>query len=131
MTDKSKSIERDLGFVQDAWEFVKHAVADEGHCFESFMIEGDGKFLDYLEKARKDRTLVMDMIAKGKGHAWCRSKHLAGKSMLAQELCTRFLSVGNKEKAKMMADKAKEFYLEFLTMNGFTADDLNNLVSSA
>jgi intein/homing endonuclease len=61
----------------------------------------------------------------------CRSKHLCRIAMGLQELCTRFLSIGDMENAKKCAIDAKEMYLTFLRINGYKEEDLNKSDSSA
>lgn len=126
-----KLVEKDVGFAEDAWEFLKHAVADEGHCLGSYVSTGDIKYLHELEKARGLRTEVADILLKGVvAQNWCRVKHLAGKSMTAQELCTRYLSIGNLEMAQKFANYQKELYLSFLKILGFTKENLNYSTSA-
>jgi len=122
-----KLVEKDVGFLEDAWEFLKHAVMDESHCLGTYLSTENEIFLQSLEKARKIRTEVMSILTKnavGQGH--CRIKHLAGKSMTAQELCTRFLSMGDIETAKKFADYQKEFYLEYLSVLGVDENNISN-----
>jgi len=129
--EQMKLVEKDVGFVEDAWEFLKHAVADEGHCLGSYVSTGNDDYLHELEKARDLRTEVMDILTNGiVAQEWCRIKHLAGKSITAHELCTRYLSVGNLEMAKKFADYQKELYLSYLKILGFTKENLNYSTSA-
>jgi len=67
-----KLVDKDVGFVEDAWEFIKHAVGDESHCFGSYVSTGDINYLYELEKARKLRTEVMDILSKEVvAQNWC------------------------------------------------------------
>lgn len=130
--DESKSIDRDIGFVEDCFEMCKDMVAFEGHSLGNFMENPDKRFLDELAWMRKIRTHYLDIIAKSPlGQDWCRSKHLCRIAMGLQELTTRFLSVGDIENAKISAGHAKEIYLQFLKINGYKEEDLNVSSSSA
>lgn len=124
--DQMKLVDKDVGFAEDSWEFLKHAVADEGHCLGSYISTGDIKYLQELEKARGLRTEIMDILAKNVvAQEWCRIKHLAGKAITLQELCTRYLSVGDLEMAKKLAEKGKELYLAYLKILGFSRENLS------
>lgn len=130
--DETKLIEKDIGFVEDAFEMCKDMVAFEGHSLGNFMATEDAKFLDEMAWMRKMRTHYLNLIAKSEiSQDWCRSKHLCRISMGLQELCTRFLSIGDIESAKKCAIDAREVYFEFLKLNGYQVEDAGKSKSSA
>ncbi|MGC9309595.1 MAG: hypothetical protein ACP5D2_02770 [Candidatus Nanoarchaeia archaeon] len=119
---KEKLVKYDIGFAEDAFELLKNATATEGHFLGNYCATGDEKYLDKLEKARKRRTVFLDMVFQevaGKepeGHSWCISKHIPNQAMICQELITRFLGVGDKESAKKLIEQYKDLYQEYLEL---------------
>lgn len=119
-----KIVEKDVGLLEDSWVFLQHAVADESHCLGNFLSSGDDKHLKDLEKARLLRTKILDLISDGvKGQSWCRIKHLSGKAMTIQELTTRFLSNGDFETARQLANYNKDIFVQFLECLGVTKEN--------
>ncbi len=122
-----KIVESDVGLAEDTFEFLKHAVADESHCLGNYNSMEDEKYLLDLEEARSLRTGVLDEFSKQlNAQKWCRIKHICGKAMTAQEICTRYLSVGNMEMAKKYADRHKKLYIQFIKILGFTKENISN-----
>jgi len=125
--NKEKINEKDVGFLEDAWTFLQHAVADESHCMGNYVSTENEKELKNLEEARKIRTLVADLITEDvTNQGWCRVKHLCGKAMTLQELITRYLSMGNFEIAKKLAKEYKNLYLEYLKVLGVSEENISN-----
>ncbi len=121
---KEKLNEKDVGLLEDAFEFLKHAVADEGHCIGNYMKSKDVEDLNELNKARILRTKIMDLISGDvKGQNWCRVKHLVGKAITLQELSARFLSANKIEEAKNLANEYKDLYLSYLKAVGVNKDN--------
>lgn len=132
---KDKINERDVGFLEDAFEILKHSVADEGHCLGNFLCSGDQKDLYELEDARKFRTDILDRIiiftgAEIKDQCWCRIKHLVGKAIISHELCTRAMTIKDLDSAIFFANKHKESYLKFLFLFGVNEENINNQTSA-
>ena len=61
---KEKITEKDVGLLEDAIEFLKHAVADESHCLGNYLSTNDESDLKDLEEARKIRTFVADLVTE-------------------------------------------------------------------
>lgn len=130
--DKSKLIEKDIGFVEDAFEMCKNMIAFEDHSMGSFMATEDPRFLEEMNWMRELRTHYLNLIAKSDmGQDWCRSKHLCRVAMGLQELCARYLSLGDFESAKKCALDAREAYFRFLKLNGYKEEDTQKSKSSA
>jgi len=128
---KDKINEKDVGLLEDAWTFLQHAVADESHCMGNYVSTDNEKELKNLEEARKVRTFVADLITKDvNNQGWCRVKHLAGKAMTLQELITRYLSMGNLETAKKLAQEYKKLYIEYLKVLGVSEENISNKSSA-
>lgn len=132
--NKEKLVEADVGFAEDAFELLKHSVADEGHCIGNYIDTANEKYLKDLEEARRFRTrianMVTNVISGGKmvSQNWCRLKHLCGKAMTCQEIITRFLSMGDYESAKKLSEEYKNLYFEYLELLGINEKnyELNN-----
>jgi hypothetical protein len=130
--DETKLIEKDIGFVEDAFEMCKDMIAFEGHSLGNFMETEDERFLEEMSWMRKIRTHYLNLIAKSEiSQDWCRSKHLCRIAMGLQELCTRFLSIGDIESAKKCAVDARDIYFKFLKINGYKEEDAKVSKSSA
>ena len=129
--DPTKSIERDVGMVQDLYNFLKDCVAFEDHSLNQFLETGDLGDLKDMAWMRKLRTHYLSIASSGEGNRWCQGKHLLRIAMGLQEACTRFLSIGDIENAKKCAEHYGEVYLKFLKINGYTLDDLNKSKTSA
>jgi len=126
-----KIVESDVGLAEDTFEFLKHAVADESHCLGNYNSTEDEKYLSQLEETRKLRTDVLDEFSEQlTEQKWCRVKHVCGKAMTSQEICTRYLSVGNMKMAKIYAERHKNLYMEFIELLGFTEEKINNQTSA-
>jgi len=121
-----KIVDKDVGLAEDTFEFLKHAVADESHCLGNFNSTGEESHLLDLESARKLRTDVLDEFShKLDAQKWCRVKHICGKAMTIQEICTRHLSVGDLEMAKKYGERHKNLYLEFIKILGFDEKNIS------
>jgi len=124
--DKTKSIEKDVGFVEDCFESCKNMVAFEAHCIGSFGSTNEEKYLENLKWMRSLRTKYLNMITpNSKAQEWCMAKHLCLTAMTLQELSTRFLSINDTEKAKQAAKDSTEVYLKFLELNGYYEGKIN------
>ena len=122
-TNEGKLTAKDVGYLEDAFVFLCHAVADESHCLGNFLSTSDENYLYDLEKAREIRSFIADMITKDViAQNWCRLKHICGKAMTCQELITRHLSMGDLETAKKLAERYRELYFQYLKILGVDKD---------
>lgn len=129
--DETKSLDKDIGFIQDVSGMVRDMVAFESHCIDEYASQGSDSSIEDLEWMRRLRAFYLDMIVKEGGHNWCKSKHLHRIMIGLQEACSRFISVGEFERAKRASIDCGEVFIRFLKMNGLTIKDLNKSNSSA
>lgn len=129
---QGKIIEKDVGFIEDTFGMICDMVAFEDHCEGDFLsTENDQSLLD-KDFMRKMRTRYLDMVANDcKGNKWCKAKHLCRIAKGCQELCSRFLSMGNSEEAKECAKDYGECYVKFLELIGVDLDKDYEVKSSA
>ena len=127
--DKTKSTEIDVSYLEDAWEYLKNASANEGHITGNAMIsfvQGNDKEtvrdLQKLSEARKMRKQVGDIISTHvKKQNWCRvSKHIPLQAMTCQELISRHLSLNEYEQAKKLLETYERLYRTWLEELGVT-----------
>ena len=126
-----KIIERDVGFVEDAFGMICDMVSFEDHCEGSFLSKEDDTSLKDKNWMRGMRSKYLDVVAKNcKGNDWCEVKHLCRVAKGLQELCARYLSVGKLEEAKKCAIDYGEVYIKFLEKTGYTKGEISNTSSA-
>lgn len=125
---EGKITERDIGFAEDAFNLAKNLVSMETHCLFSYISTEDEEWLNLLKEIREDRTDLLEEISdkNTKGHSWCLAKHTCEKAMIAQELCTRCLSIGDITRAKKYAQRFGKYYLRFLKFAGYDEKNIKN-----
>lgn len=115
-----QNTEKDIGKAEDIMFLLKNMIAAENHCYASFIITKDEKYLETLELIRKKRKRILNnAVKKEKSQIYCLSKHLLAMSIGA-------LEVGNRLKGK----EAKEFYemagdfeALYLLLNGYIKEN--------
>jgi len=128
--DKTKSTERDIGFLEDSYELCKNLTSIEAHSFGSFTSSKDKKYLELAKQARKIRTEILLKITNSGEQSWCINKHMAESSMRLQELFTRYLSIDDEKNAERMSELAGQIYFMFLKLNGYTEGETNTKSSA-
>lgn len=127
--------EKDVGFAEDSFELLKHAVGDESHCLANYIIFGGKDNLEKLKDARIRRSNLMDSVCKVlgvdlKGQDWCRMKHICGEAIGCQELIVRLIEDKFYEQIKIVSHEHKGLYLEYLKILGFTEKNAKPLSSA-
>ena len=130
-----KLVDKDVGFAEDSFELIKQACGDEAHCVGNFVIDPSEKNLQEMNSARSRRTVIMENVIEAIGadigdQNWCRLKHICTEAMHVQEVMVRFSSKGIFELAKKSSEIHKECYLKYLSLLGFTKENLNHSTSA-
>ena len=126
---------KDVGFGEDSFEALKHACGEESHCLCDFINHPTNATLQTINKARSRRTTLMECIiistgAKLIGQQWCRLKHLCTEAVGCQELIARHSVLGNYKLAAEIGKLHQSIYLEYLSVLGFTEQNLKNITSA-
>ncbi len=126
---------KDVGFGEDSFEALKHACGEESHCLCDFINHPTPGTLQTVNKARQRRTELMELIiistgAKLIGQQWCRIKHLCTEAVGCQELIARHSVLKNFKLAAEIGKLHQNIYLEYLTVLGFTEQNLKNETSA-
>lgn len=130
-TDKEmKIVAKDVGFAEDSFSLMKQAVGKEEHHLGDFVNTKSKEDLEKLNKSRKIRselqdTIVQTLNVKLKNQEWCEMKHLCGIAMHVQELISRCSSLGLIKVAEKLAECHKNLFLEYLTLLGFTQNNIS------
>ena len=131
LKDEGKIIEKDLGFIEDTWGFLMDMTAYEDHCINQFLFSDNEEELRDLEDMRKMRTYYLNLIGENlKGNDWCKGKHLCRIGKGLQEDCTRFLSMGDLEKAKRCANDYGKIYIKFIKLIGANVEKIETISSA-
>lgn len=99
----------------------------EEHLVFSGAKTGKSSYYDLIEEVRELRkTLMQKIIPAYEGEVWCISKHLLASSMRLMEVGTKQQSLGNKEAAYDLFNKAYDLYCLFwgLNMNMLNVEDV-------
>lgn len=92
----------DLGLKDEIICLIQELHEMESHAIKSFLGTRDEKYLKVLNKTRELRTKWMQyiFIEEPNSQKWCLEKHSFSASKRATEVATKFLSMGETEKAK-------------------------------
>jgi hypothetical protein len=116
--DLKKKEKMDLSSDQDLTLAIMNLVSIEEHFFFTGAKTGKTKYYDLIEDVREIRKeLLQEIIKDYEGEVWCISKHLLAASMRLFEVGTKQLSLGKKEKAYAMFQKAYDLYGLFWGIN--------------
>lgn len=108
----------DLSSDQDLSIAIMNLISIEEHFVFSGAKTGKTKYYDMIEPIREIRKEMLQKIIKEyEGEVWCISKHLLASSMRLMEVGTKQQSLGNKDEATNMFNKAYELYCLFWAVN--------------
>lgn len=108
----------DLSSDEDLSIGIMNLISIEEHLFFTAEKTGKDKYFDLLNEVREMRKELLKHIIKDyEGEVWCISKHLLAASMRLNEVGTKELTKGNKEKAKDLFSKAYNLYSLFWGIN--------------
>ena len=132
---EGKLTEKDVGYLQDAFENLKNAAGLESHCLGDFVISPSKENLQKINNARRRRTILMELTitsvgAKLSNEEWCEVKHICLAAMGCQECIARHSVVGNLKLSTEYSKMHKEFYLEFLNLMGVNEKNLKSQTSA-
>ena len=126
--DASKKVNpKDLSSDQDLTIGIMNLISIEEHLVFSGAKTGKSSYYDLIEEVRELRkTLMQKIIPAYEGEVWCISKHLLASSMRLMEVGTKQQSLGNKEAAYDLFNKAYDLYCLFwgLNMNMLNVEDV-------
>lgn len=126
--DASKKVNpKDLSSDQDLTIGIMNLISIEEHLVFSGAKTGKSSYYDLIEGVRELRkTLMQKIIPAYEGEVWCISKHLLASSMRLMEVGTKQQSLGNKEAAYDLFNKAYDLYCLFwgLNMNMLNVEDV-------
>lgn len=113
-----KQDKMDLSLDQDLSIAIMNLISIEEHFFFTAEKTGKDEYFDLLQEVRKMRgELLRKIIKEYEGEVWCISKHLLAASMRLMEVGTKQLSMGKKDEAKEMFQKAYDLYGMFWGLN--------------
>ncbi|MEM5821226.1 MAG: hypothetical protein QXP34_02800 [Candidatus Aenigmatarchaeota archaeon] len=117
---KDERIKLDISKDEDLSFAVMNLISIEEHAFMSAVKTGNKKYLDILNEVRNIRKELMKELVKNVeegAEVWCMSKHLLSATMRLEEVGTKILNEGNKEKAMDIFNKAYTTYTLFWSLN--------------
>ena len=117
--DSAKKVNpKDLSSDQDLTIAIMNLISIEEHLMFSGAKTGKTSFYDLIEEIRETRkNLMQKVIPSYEGEVWCISKHLLATSMRLMEVGTKQQSLGNKEQAYALFNKAYDMYCLFWGLN--------------
>jgi hypothetical protein len=108
----------DLSSDQDLSIAIMNLISIEEHFFFSGAKTKKDKFYEMIEPIREMRKVLLEkIITEYEGEVWCISKHLLASCMRLMEVGTKQQSLGNKDLAKEMFEKAYNLYCLFWGLN--------------
>lgn len=108
----------DLSSDQDLTIAIMNLISIEEHFFFSGAKTGKSDYYNLIEEVREIRkNLLKKIIKEYEGEVWCISKHLLAASMRIMECGTKQLSIGNKQEAYELFQKAYDLYCLFWGVN--------------
>ena len=126
--DAAKKVNpKDLSSDQDLTIGIMNLISIEEHLVFSGAKTGKTSYYDLIEEVRELRkSLMQKIIPAYEGEVWCISKHLLSSSMRLMEVGTKQQSLGNKEEAYNLFNKAYDLYCLFwgLNMNMINVEDV-------
>ena len=113
--DAAKKVNpKDLSSDQDLTIGIMNLISIEEHLVFSGAKTGKTSYYDLIEEVRELRkSLMQKIIPAYEGEVWCISKHLLSSSMRLMEVGTKQQSLGNKEEAYNLFNKAYDLYCLF------------------
>lgn len=109
---------KDLSSDQDLTIAIMNLISIEEHLVFSGAKTGKTSFYDLIENIRELRkTLMQKVIPAYEGEVWCISKHLLATCMRLTEVGTKQQSLGNKEEAYALFNRAYDLYCLFWGLN--------------
>lgn len=127
MDNRKKVNPKDLSSDQDLTIAIMNLISIEEHLVFSGAKTGKPAFYDLIEEVRQTRKELMQKIIPAyEGEVWCISKHLLATCMRLMEVGTKQQSLGNKEQAYNLFNKAYDMYCLFwgLNMNMLQVENL-------
>lgn len=119
-----KLVNQDLGFRDDAITILMNLVHIEVHSARSYANTENEKFKIILEEARKDRTMLLDILHPEDnqlGESWCIIKHSLVVMGGFIELAVRAIQLGKREMYEDYFKKVKKWedvVIYFLDLKG-------------
>ncbi len=102
-----KQDKMDLSSDQDLSIALMNLISIEEHFFFTGVKTGKDSYYQLLNEVREIRKKLLKKIIKDyEGEVWCISKHLLAASMRLMEVGTKQLTLGNKDEAKDLFEKA-------------------------
>lgn len=117
--DQLKKQEKmDLSSDQDLTIAIMNLISIEEHFFFTGAKTGKNEYYDWINDIREMRkVLLKKIIVEYEGEVWCISKHLLAASMRLMEVGTKQLSMGKKDIAYDLFQKAFDLYSLFWALN--------------
>jgi hypothetical protein len=113
-----KKDKMDLSSDQDLSVALMNLISIEEHFFFTGVKTGKDSYYQLLNEVRGIRKELLKKIIKDyEGEVWCISKHLLAASMRLMEVGTKQLTLGNKDEAKDLFEKAYSLYCLFWAVN--------------
>lgn len=129
-----KQEKMDLSSDQDLSIAVMNLISIEEHFIFSGAKTGKTEYYDLVNETREMRKQLLKKLVKDpEGEVWCISKHLLAASMRLMEVGTKQQSLGRKEDARELFEKAYALYSLFwgLNMNVISAAGVTKIDDSA
>ncbi len=117
--DSAKKLNpKDLSSDQDLTIALMNLISIEEHLVFSGAKTGKTHFYDMIQDIRELRkNLMQKVIPSYEGEVWCISKHLLASSMRLIEVGTKQQSLGRKEEAYHLFNRAYDLYCLFWGLN--------------
>jgi hypothetical protein len=113
-----KKDKMDLSSDQDLSVALMNLISIEERFFFTGVKTGKDSYYQLLNEVRGIRKeLLKKIIKEYEGEVWCISKHLLAASMRLMEVGTKQLTLGNKDEAKDLFQKAYSLYCLFWAVN--------------
>ncbi len=113
-----KQDKMDLSSDQDLSVALMNLISIEEHFFFTGVKTGKDSYYEMLNEIREIRKQLLKKIIKDyEGEVWCISKHLLAASMRLMEVGTKQMTLGNKDEAKDLFEKAYSLYCLFWAIN--------------
>ncbi len=113
-----KQEKMDLSSDQDLSIAIMNLVGIEEHFFFTGAKTGKTEYYDLINEVREMRKELLKKIIKDyEGEVWCISKHLLAASYRLMEVGTKQLSMGKKDEAYELFEKAYNLYSLFWGLN--------------
>ncbi len=113
-----KQDKMDLSSDQELSVALMNLISIEEHFFFTGVKTGKDSYYEMLSEIREIRKQLLKKIIKDyEGEVWCISKHLLAASMRLMEVGTKQMTLGNKDEAKDLFEKAYSLYCLFWAIN--------------